>query len=225
MSHNILFFDIETKARPEAVALLPEPQAPANYKEPEKIAAYIADKRAEQLQSAALDPDTCEVVAISMRYYPEGETTVLMAGRDGDEREQIHQFWVAVANVHGYLCGWNILHYDLPVIQRRSMALGEKPYLMPCARKHQSEPVTDLFGLLFNWEKGKSLKTVAKLYGLHNPLPDLKGSMVAEMDDATLEAYAKNDVDLCVQLYERMAGIYFHPAVPLAQLQPDEFPF
>ncbi len=83
MSHNILFFDIETKARPEAVALLPEPQAPANYKEPEKIAAYIADKRAEQLQSAALDPDTCEVVAISMRYYPEGETTVLMAGRDG----------------------------------------------------------------------------------------------------------------------------------------------
>jgi hypothetical protein len=226
MNHNILFFDIETKARPEAVARLPEPTAPANYKDADKIAAYIAEKRAEQLQSAALDPDTCEVVAISMRYYPEGETTVFMAGRDGDERNLLRQFWEAVADTRGCLCGWNILHYDLPVLLRRSLALGERPcLLLPPLNKYRTEPITDLFGVLFNWEKGKSLKTIAKLYGLHNPLPDLNGSMVAEMDEATLEAYAKNDVDLTVQLYERMAGIYFEPAVPLALVQPDEFPF
>lgn len=37
-----LFFDIETRANPAACALMPDPKAPANLKDPEKIAAAIA---------------------------------------------------------------------------------------------------------------------------------------------------------------------------------------
>ncbi len=226
MNHNILFFDIETKARPEAVALLPEPKAPANYKEPEKIAAYIAEKRAEQLQSAALDPDTCEVVAISMRRHPADEKTqVYLAGRDGDESDLLCGFWDAFAAAGGHVCGYNILAFDFPFIMRRSLAWDEKPPLIPRLAKYQTGPIVDLYGILFNWTPGKSLKTVAKLYGLPNPLPDLDGSQVAGMDEETLERYAANDVDLCVHLYKLMAGIYFESRELSADAADDGFPF
>lgn len=42
-----LFLDLETLARPGAEALLPEPQAPANYKDEAKIAAYVEEADAE----------------------------------------------------------------------------------------------------------------------------------------------------------------------------------
>ena len=63
----ILFFDIETSANPEAVALLPEPGAPANYKDADKIAQYISEKKAEQLTQAPLDADLGKVIAISLQ--------------------------------------------------------------------------------------------------------------------------------------------------------------
>lgn len=46
---SILFFDIETTANPDAIALLPEPSAPANYKDQDKITQYIIEKKAEQI--------------------------------------------------------------------------------------------------------------------------------------------------------------------------------
>lgn len=228
MDQQILFFDIETKARPEAVAHLPEPTAPANYKDAEKIAAYIAEKKADQLASAALDPDTGEIVAISMRRYAlraEEQTTVYLAGRDADERDLLRHFWDRFAAAGGYVCGYNIIAFDLPFIMRRSMAWGEKPPLIPRLAKYQAGPILDLYGILFNWASGKSLKTVARLYGLSNLLPDLDGGHVADMDSETLEQYAVNDVDMCVQLFELMAGIYFESPTSLVATAADDFPF
>ncbi len=224
IDHQILFFDIETKARPEAVAHLPAPTAPANYKDAEKIAAYIAEKRADQLASAALDPDTGEIVAISLRRYPADEQTqVYLAGRDGNEGDLLHCFWDAFADIGGHACGYNIIAFDLPFILRRSLAWGEKPSIIPRLAKYQTGPTIDLFGILYNWQPGKSLKTVAKLHDLPNPLPDLDGSHVADMNAETLERYAANDVDLCVHLYELMAGIYFES--PVFADVVDDFPF
>lgn len=212
MDHQILFFDIETKARPEAVAHLPAPAAPANYRDVDKIAAYIAEKKADQLASAALDPDTGEIVAISMRRYAlraDEQTKVCLAGRDGSECDLLRGFWEAFAATGGHACGYNIIAFDFPFFMRRSLAWGVRPPLIPRLAKYQTGPIIDLYGILFNWAPGKSLKTVARLYGLPNPLPDLDGSHVADMDEETLERYAANDVDLCVHLYELMAGIYF----------------
>lgn len=225
MDHQILFFDIETKARPEAVAPLraPEPTAPANY----KITAYIAEKKADQFASAALDPDTGEIVTISMRHYPADEQTqVYLAERDGDERDLLRCFWDdAFATTGGQACGYNIIAFDLPFIMRRSLAWGEKPSIIPRLTKYQTGPIVDLYGILFNWVPGKSLKTVAKLYGLPNPLPDLDGSHVAGMDAETIKRYAANDVDLCVHLYKMMDGIYFESPKSLVATATDDFPF
>ena len=232
MDHQILFFDIETRARPEAVAHLPAPTAPAHYKDVEKITAYIAEKRADQLASAALDPDTGEIVAISMRRYPADEQTqVYLAGRDGNECDLLRGFWDAFADIGGHACGYNIIAFDLPFILRRSLAWGVRPPLIPRLAKYQTGPITDLYGILFNWAPGKSLKTVARLYDLPNPLPDLDGSQVADMNAEALERYAANDVDLCVHLYKMMGGIYFESPKSLVAISSplgaatDDFPF
>jgi hypothetical protein len=59
-------FDIETAPLPEAVDYLEPAEPPANYKDPEKIAAYISSKNAENLDRCGLDVDLCRVVAIGL---------------------------------------------------------------------------------------------------------------------------------------------------------------
>jgi hypothetical protein len=49
---------------------------------------------------------------------------------------------------------------------------------------------------------------VCKRYGIDNPLPDLDGSMFAEMDAETKRKYSGNDIHLTIGLLKRMAGIY-----------------
>ncbi len=45
----VLFFDIETTANLDALVYLPEPMAPGNYKDADKIAQYVIEKKAEQI--------------------------------------------------------------------------------------------------------------------------------------------------------------------------------
>jgi len=80
--------------------------------------------------------------------------------------------------------------------------------LMPRLAKYQTEPVVDLMGILYNWGNARSLKWVCKRYGIQNPLPDLDGSQVANMDRDTLRKYAGNDLALLIELYKRMCGVY-----------------
>jgi hypothetical protein len=243
-----LFFDIETRANPAALAHLPEPEAPANYKDPAKIAAYLAEKKAQLAAQAALDPDTGHVSSIAYRLDENDQTHVQILvphpgdvecvreadslnGNlavylyDGHERDQMERalleaFWAAFAETDGYCAGYNLLGFDLPFLLRRSMTLGVKPpAILPRMAKYQSDPVRDLYGLLYNWQPGKGLKAVAKLHGLPNPLPDLDGGSVAVLDWKTEAAYVANDVALVMALYRRMDGYYW------PKDGDDEFPF
>jgi hypothetical protein len=113
------------------------------------------------------------------------------------------------AKEKGQSCGYNIIGFDLPYIMRRSFDLGIKPTIIPNLAKYRSLPTLDLMMVLYNWSGFKGLKFVAQRYGLHNPLPDLDGSQVKNMDSATLKAYVENDVNLVYQLFKKMKGIYF----------------
>ena len=62
--------------------------------------------------------------------------------------------------------------------------------------------------ILYNWGQAKGLKWVCKRYGIKNPLPDLDGSQVVNMDPEKLHKYAANDVFLVVELYKRTCGVY-----------------
>ena len=63
-----IVLDIETAPLPESelAPLMPEFSAPSTWKDPEKIKAAIETKRAEWLESCALDALTCRVLAIGL---------------------------------------------------------------------------------------------------------------------------------------------------------------
>jgi hypothetical protein len=205
---NILFFDIETEVNPDAVDFIQVPSAPSNYKDPDKIAAYIAEKKAESLNTAALDADYGKIISISMTEdINAGITTIDLT--TGKEVALINYFWERYAACKGISCGYNIIGFDLPYLMRRSFALGIKVPIVPFMAKYRTEPTIDLMGILYNWGPAKGLKWVCKRYGIDNPLPDLDGSQVKDMDAETLRAYSANDVHLVVELYKKMQGVYF----------------
>ena len=208
-TNNILFFDIETEGNPEVYDIMPEPTAPANYKDADKIAAYIAEKKAEQQTMAALDADYGRIIAIGMQLGLNSNPISYTVNDHYSETEGIRIFWENFAKAHGVSCGYNIIGFDLPYILRRSFALGVKPSIIPNLAKYQTYPTIDLMGILYNWGQAKGLKWVCKRYGIENPLPDLDGSKVKDMDQETLIKYSINDVKLIVELYKKMDGIYF----------------
>jgi DNA polymerase elongation subunit (family B) len=207
-TNNILFFDIETEGNPEVFDMMTEPTAPANYKDADKIAAYIAEKKAEQQSMAALDSDYGRIITIGMQLGIYGTPITTLINEVG-EKEALEAFWFYFNRAGGVSCGYNIIGFDLPYILRRSFALGVKPSIIPKLAKYQTYPTIDLMGILYNWGQAKGLKWVCKRYGIENPLPDLDGSKVKDMDQETLIKYSINDVKLIVDLYKKMAGIYF----------------
>lgn len=206
-----LVFDIETVAVPNVEALLPAVSAPGNLKDPEKIAAAIAEKRQKMIDEAALDPDLCQVKAISMLIIPNGHRRVFLVGdkRTPNEYALLRLFWNAFAECGGNAIGYNILGFDFPVILRRSFALKLKRFVRPNLARYQTEPITDLYGILYGWQPGRGLKWTCKRYDIPNELPDLDGSMVKNMTDDTLREYAFNDLNLTEKLYRRMDGVYY----------------
>lgn len=207
---SILFFDIETTANADAIALLPEPSAPANYKDQDKIAQYITEKKAEQIAQAPLDADLGKVIAISLQNGIESSVEVHLIGDPETKTESglIRWFWSLFAKADGRSCGYNIIGFDLPYLLRRSFDLGIQVPIQPQLSKFRIDPTLDLMAILYNWGQAKGLKWVCKRYGIKNPLPDLDGSQVVNMDPETLRKYAGNDVFLVVELYKRMCGVY-----------------
>lgn len=226
-----MFVDIETTANPENCALMPDPkiEAPANYKDPEKIAAYITEKteqaRADALAKAALDPDYGKILSIG---FSTGEgVTILVNGmvlsaefntETGQfdetrmtETAMLEIFWHELANCNGYCVGYNILAFDIPYLMRRSMALGVKLPFIPNLAKFKTDPITDLMAILFNWgaDRYKGLKTIAKLYKLPVLAEGVDGSMVSTLSQSDLMRYQESDILLTIELYNRMNGVYF----------------
>jgi hypothetical protein len=209
-----IFFDIETVANPEAIKLMPEPSPAKNLKDPEKINADIAEKKADQIAMAALDPDYGKVISIAWAdsYLESVQPLVFTCETEDLEIATIRKFWDSVRFCDGRMVGYNILGFDIPFLLRRSMALGiDLPYGMFLnLAKFRNEPVTDLMGILYNWGPAKSLKQVAKLYHLKNEAEGVSGADVSSMKPEDIARYNISDVKLTQQLFVRMNGRYFN---------------
>ncbi len=174
MRHCI--FDIETAPLPETDIsnLAPKFDAPANYKDPEKIAANIAEQKAAWLERGALSPLTGQVVAIGI-LWPNEKPFLLMHGDAGDEgindeSRIIRVFWdfYRAESEHSQFIGFNIFRFDLPFLIRRSWKLGLRVPIGVRLHRYFSDSFIDLMEVwqVGNREERISLDQLAKYLGV-----------------------------------------------------------
>lgn len=120
MSPNYTVFDIETVASPNAAVLLDPVKAPSNYKDPVKIAAYVADEFEQRVKKAGLEADLCEVCCIGYQRADDLAPTVVTR-REMSEADLLARLWRAIGD--SPTIGYNSLGFDLPVLIRRSQLL------------------------------------------------------------------------------------------------------
>ena len=197
-----LYLDLETVAIDDAADYVEPVSAPANYKDESKIAAYIAEKRAEKIAKAALDPDLCRIVALGL---DDGQTDPTVTICRTEEAEALALGDLAVvlnAGTHRIIT-FNGFRFDLPVLMRRAQYLGvELPEIS--LDKYRS-PHVDLYQrLTFNGAiDGHSLRFYARRFRI--PCEDTfigadVAKLVAEGYWAEVEAHCLSDLKLTLAL-------------------------
>lgn len=121
-----IFLDIETRPKPLAdlQKIMPEFTAPANWKDPEKIAANIAEQQAKFIEKAALSPLTGTVE--SYGYYDDKDDHYACGDVDSQpEAILLATIWQRLTDHDAFtedVYGWNLCGFDLPFIIKRSWA-------------------------------------------------------------------------------------------------------
>lgn len=171
MKHASIYFDIETGPLPESElrAIMPpfDPDSVkcGNLKDPEKIAAKIAESKAsyesDYINNAALDALTGRVLCIGLL-----QSGIFTGLCDPDESKLLAEFWSMVAGRR--LVGFNTHLFDLPFLIRRSLKYGLRPPEGIRKGRYWSDDMVDLRDL---WQMGDrqahgSLDSIAKHFGV-----------------------------------------------------------
>lgn len=210
MRHLIL--DIETVGHPDAGNWLEPCKAPANYKDPAKIAAAVAEATAERNDKLALDPDCCRVVAFGWVLVGSNNPTVHLAKDEFEEREGLKLLWDAYAAVPGQQETRFVTFYgrsfDLPVLLRRSMYLGVKaPKLNLDRYRSPHIDVWDELTFKGALRTAHSLKFYAKRLGI-GTLDKVDGAdigkLVAAGDWDAVHAHCLSDIGLTHALANKL---------------------
>jgi hypothetical protein len=207
---NPLILDIETGPRADAIAFLPTPEAPANYKDPAKIAAYIEERKGALLDQAALSAETAQVLVIGL-LRPGEEPAYIYAE---DEADTLRETWgkLGERRCNEVFVTFNGARFDWPMLVRRSYALGVPvPGWMPRDGRWPKRTHVDLFEW---WQAGDrqttiSLDRLARLVGL--PGKTDTGARFAAMwaaDRPKALAYLAHDLSLAAAIAERMLAGY-----------------
>ena len=206
-----LIFDIETCPLDDAAEYITPAEAPANYKDHEKISAFVAEKTAEKVARAALDLDLCRIVAIGIWGEHDEQPEVVMSCTGAGEQMLLTWFWRVVKGFH--LVGFNCLSFDLPVLFRRSLYLDIQAPRIAIDRFWHPE-VTDLMQELSygQTDKVRGLDFYSRRFGLDIP-QDTSGAAIGELVKAddwdAVEAHCRADVQRTAALAARLG--YFRP--------------
>lgn len=221
-----LVFDIETCPMPNCRDYLTDPiEAPSNYVDKAKIAAYIENKRLKQIADAGLDLDLCEIAAIAWALPGQPDPYVQMRD-EWSEGDLLESFWRFVAGIQregGNLVGFNCLSFDLPILLRRSLYLGVDA---PAVRidQYRHDGVIDVMEALSFGHKDyrRSLRFYAKRFGIpHDDSVD--GSQIAQLVATqqwdAIRGHVKSDVWTTTQLAQRCGFIYQPQAEPVLEAE------
>jgi len=207
---NSIIFDIETGPLPDIKldALMPEFEPAANLKDPDKIAADIAKKKAKFKEDAALSPLTGRVLAVG--FQPDfGDPPLILC--DDDEAKLLDSVWRHFRTAGGTrrptFVGFNILGFDLPFLVKRSWVNGVE--IPPNVRqgRYWSDWFVDLREI---WQLGDrqaagSLDAICRALGLGEK--NGSGADFARLwkeDREQAVKYLLNDLDLTARLAARL---------------------
>lgn len=227
----MIVFDIETAPLPdEQIApFVPEFSAPSNYKDVDKIKSYIEAEKVKWLEQAALSPLTGRVIAVGEMslgdatfHVVQGFIEPLCTGFAdprvtiySDEKFLLKWFWSFYSQEVRYdrfFIGFNIFHFDLPFLIRRSLALGvEIPFgIMPACKFYDHQFVD----VMQSWQCGDrqqriSLDNYAKFLGVGKKNGEGKdfAKLLKSDPDKAIE-YLTNDLWLTHKIFSRVYGNY-----------------
>jgi predicted PolB exonuclease-like 3'-5' exonuclease len=208
-----IVFDIETIPQDEArlLALAPEFTAPANLKDPEKIAAAVARKRADYLADAALNWKTAEIVLVGMS---DGEQFTPFVGAEKEIIEATLSVFASALADGVVVGGHNVKGFDLPMLVNRARVLGVRvPANVLQFWKGRPQWHDNFFDTLEILSFGKSfegngVEDVARVFGLPPKLGhggDFPMLWRSHRDGAI--AYNRRDVEIEIEI-ARICGCF-----------------
>ena len=215
---RLLMVDLEASPIDGVERYLGHIQAPANYKDPEKIAAYVAEKTKEEADKAGLDPDLCAIRALAFQFQGETEVKGGVARNEAEEKRLLERWWQVVRDepFKPRYCGFNIGGYDIPVLIRRSQFLGVTfPEIRLGRYSYQMPSVVDLQNIL-TMDRHEKFRLRSKDWWLtrlgiatvDNPCTGADvGALIALGDYDTVLAHCKADVANEVKLAQ-WAGVW-----------------
>lgn len=201
-------FDIETGPLPASVLIErfnPTFEAAKNIKDPDKIAADIAAKKAEWLDKSALHAERGEILAIG--YKVNDQPIEIIEG----EEPGLLIAWLSVMNNRKshVFHGFNILDFDLPFIRRRCVINGIRFPFYDSGDKWKPWKVATYDAMkdwcFGNYREFVSLNTVARALGVG--VKNGSGDMFHELyktDKEKARDYLRNDVQLTYDVCERL---------------------
>lgn len=207
---NRIIIDLETQPRPESelLALMPEFEAPGNYKDPVAIAKAVEAKRQAWLERAALSAETGCIVAVG--YITLG----MFCDNITDEATMLRSLWSTIesAKDKGYqIIGFNIAGFDIPYAIRRSWILGVPvPRGIYKGRYLNGDVFIDLMEVWCcgNREDRISLKRLAQLLGVGTKNEDNSKDFGKLLLNNRAEAikHLENDLRLTEAIADRLLG-------------------
>lgn len=125
MAHydHFIVLDVASAPLPDAETYLEGTvRAPGNYKDAEKIAAYVAEKQSERLQMAATDIDLARITGIGMQIA--SAPIVTLCREEADERQALTMLADVLRSYRNItIITFNGFAFDLPLLMRRARYL------------------------------------------------------------------------------------------------------
>jgi hypothetical protein len=223
--------DAIDKLRADAQEEIDAIKAPANYKDADKIADYIAGKRAEieagiedKWRKTSFDGALGHICVIGMAVDG-GEPVAIYSHEYGNplaERNMLAQFFEAVelagsralsggtrSTVAPVFVGHNLIDFDLRFIFQRAVMLGIKPpACIPFDAKPWDKSVFDTMTAWAGVRNRVSLDKLCKAFGIETPKDGIDGSKVWDYVKAgkidEVAAYCARDVEATRKVYKRL---------------------
>lgn len=178
---NFLILDVSSAPLPDAETYLEGTvRAPAHYKDPQKIAEYIAEKTAERIQMAATDVDLACITGIAVWHVRPGVVQDSPIIETANRRSEEHLLgYVAEASSGARIITFGGFNFDLPLLMRRARYLNVD---FPAVNLDRyKSPHLDLCELLSdrNPQRRRSLQFYAKRLGWTDITKPLDGAAEA----------------------------------------------